>query len=94
MQFNKKSIEDNDPVTDLDVMCWTSRKLGQYIPQSECKKTVDQLGNNPIGKGELLRWNDTNKKTFASILYKFLLVMLCAAVRKAAVLQMKWLRAR
>ncbi len=67
---------------------------GQYIPQSECRKTVDQLANNPVAKGELLRWNDTNRKPFASILYKFLLVMLCAAVRKAAVLQMKWLKAR
>ncbi len=57
-------------------------------------KTVDQLANNPIGKGELLWWNDTNRKPFASILYKFLLVMLCAAVRKAAVLQMQRLRAR
>ncbi len=69
-------------------------KLGQYFPQSECRKTVDQLGNNPIPKGEFLRWNDTNRKPFASILCKFLLVMLCAAVRKAALLQMKWLRAR
>ncbi len=69
-------------------------KLAQYIPQIECRKTVDQLGNNPIAKGELLRWNDTNRKPFASILYKFLVVMLCAAVRKAAVLQMKCLRAR
>ncbi len=69
-------------------------KSGQYIPQSECRKTVYQLANNPIAKGELLRSNDTNRKPFASILYTFLLVMLCAAVRKAAVLQMKWLRAR
>ncbi len=66
----------------------------QYIPQFECRKTVDQWANNPIAKGKLLRGNDTNRKPFASILYKFLLVMLCAAVRKAAVLQMKWLRAR
>ncbi len=69
-------------------------KIWQYIPQFECRKTVDQLGNNPIAKGELLRWNDTNRKPFASILYEFLLVMLCAAFRKAAVWQMKWLRAR
>ncbi len=69
-------------------------KLGQYIPQTEYRKTVDQLANNPIAKGELLRWNETNRKPFASILFKILLVMLCAAVRKAAVLQMKWLRAR
>ncbi len=54
----------------------------------------DQLAQNPIAKGKFLKWNDTNRKPFASILYKFLLVMLCAAVRKAAVLQMKWLRAR
>ncbi len=58
------------------------------------KKRVDQLANNPIAKGELVRRNDTNRKPFASILYQFLLVMLRAAVRKAAVLQMKWLRAR
>ncbi len=57
-------------------------------------KTVDQLANNPIAKGELLRWNDTKRKSFAIILYKSLLVMLCEAVRKATVLQMKWLRAR
>ncbi len=80
-------------MTDSDVRCLISRKRGQYIPQYECRKTADQLGNNPIAKGELLRWNDTKRKPFASILYKFLLVMLCAAVRKAAVLQMKWLRA-
>ncbi len=61
---------------------------------SECGKTVDQLAHNPIATEELLRWNDTNRKPFASTLYKFLLVMLCAAVRKAAILQMKWLRAR
>ncbi len=42
-------------------------------------KMVDQLAYNPIAEGELLRWNDTNSKPFASILYKFLLVMLCAA---------------
>ncbi len=53
-----------------------------------------RLANNPIAKGNLLRWNDTNRRPIASILYKFLLVMLCSAVRKAAVLQMKWLRAR
>ncbi len=72
-------------MTDLDVMRWTSRKRGQYIPQSEFRKTVDQLIDNPIAKGELLKWNDTNRKPFASILYKFLLMMLCAAVHKAAV---------
>ncbi len=66
----------------------------QYIPQFECRKTVDQLANNPIAKGELVRRNDTNRKPFASILYQFLLVMLCAAARKAAILQMKWLMAR
>ncbi len=81
-------------MTDSNVRCWTSRKRGQYIPQSECRKTVDQLANNPIAKGELLNRNDTNGKPFASILYKFLLVMLCAAAHKAAVLQMKLLRAR
>ncbi len=54
----------------------------------------DQLAQNPIAEGKFLKWKDTNRKPFASILYKFLLVMLCAAVRKAAVLQMKWLRAR
>ncbi len=42
----------------------------------------------------VVKVNGTNRKPFASILYKFLLVVLCAAVRKAAVLQMKWLRAR
>ncbi len=65
-----------------------------YIPNSECRKTVDQVAYNAIAKGELLRWNDTNWKPFASILYKFILVMLCAAVCKAAVLQMEWLSAR
>ncbi len=55
---------------------------------------VDQLANNPFAKGELFNWNDTNSKPFASILYKFLLVMLCAAVRISAVLLMKWLRSR
>ncbi len=54
----------------------------------------DQLAYNPIAEGKFLKWNDTNSKPFASILYKFFPVMLCAAVRKAAVLQMKWLRAR
>ncbi len=67
---------------------------GQYIPQSERRKTVDQLAYNPIDKEELLRRNSTNRKPFASILYKFWLVMACAAVRKAAVLQIKWLRTR
>ncbi len=65
-----------------------------YIPQSEYRKTVDQLANNPITKAELRRCNDTNRKPFASILYKFLIVMPCAAVRKVVVLQMKWIRAR
>ncbi len=54
----------------------------------------DKLIDSSIAKGKFLRWNDTNRKLFASILYQFLLVMLCAAVRKAALLQMKWLRAR
>ncbi len=54
----------------------------------------DQLAYNPIAEWKFLKWNDTNRKPFASILYKFLLVMLCAAAHKAAVLQMKWLRAR
>ncbi len=55
---------------------------------------VDQLAYNPIAEGELLRWNDTNNNPFAGILYKFLTAMLCVAVRKAAALQMEWLRAR
>ncbi len=41
-----------------------------------------RLANNPIAKGELLRWNDTNRKPFASILYKFLLVMLCGPLAR------------
>ncbi len=40
----------------------------------------------------VVKVNGTNRKPFASILYKFLLVVLCAAVCKAADLQMKWLR--
>ncbi len=75
-------------MTDSDVRCWTRRKRGQYIPQLKCRKTEDQLANSPVG-GELLRWNDTNREPFAGILYKFLLVMLCTVVHKAAVLQMK-----
>ncbi len=50
---------------------------------------VDQLAYNLIAEGELFRRNDRNKKLLASILYKFLLVMLCAAVCKVAVMQMK-----
>ncbi len=46
----------------------------------------DQLAYNSIADGKFLRWNDTKSKPFASILYEFLRVMLCAAVRKAAVL--------
>ncbi len=41
---------------------------------------VDQLAINKIAKVEFLRWNDTNRKPFDSILYKYLLMMLCAAV--------------
>ncbi len=67
---------------------------GNIFLNPSVEKTVDQLANNPIAKGELWRWNDTNRKPLASILYKFLLVMLCAAVRKPVVLQMKWLRER
>ncbi len=81
-------------MTDSIVRCWTRRKREQYISQSERWEMDDQLAQNPIAEGKFLKWNDTNRKPFASILYKFLLVMLCAAVRKAAVLQMKWLRAR
>ncbi len=55
---------------------------------------IDKLAYNPIAEGELLMWNDTNRKPFASILYKSLLVMPCVAVRKAVVSQLKWLRAR
>ncbi len=54
----------------------------------------DQLAYNPIAEGKFLRWNDTNRKSFASILYKFLLVMVCAAVRKTAILKMNGLRSR
>ncbi len=52
------------------------------------------LAYNPIAEGEWLWWNDTNRKSFTGILYKSLLVMFYAAVWKAVVLQMKWLRAR
>ncbi len=48
------------------------------------RKMVDQKAHNPIAEGEL-GWNDKNRKPIASILCKFLLVMLFAAVRKAAV---------
>ncbi len=82
MLFFKKSNQNNDPVTDSIVRCWTRRKREQYIPQPERRETEDQLAYNPIAIGKFLRWNDTNRKPFASILYKFLLVMLCAAVRK------------
>ncbi len=81
-------------MTDSIVRSWTGRKREQYIPQYERREMEDQLVYNPIAEGKFLRWNDTNRKLFASILYKFLLVMLCAAVRKAAVLQMKWLKVR
>ncbi len=81
-------------MTDSSVKCWTRRKREPYIPQSERREVEDQLAYNPIAEGKFLRWNDTNRKAFASILYKFFLVMLCAAVRKAAALQMKWLSAR
>ncbi len=27
--------------------------MGQYVPQPKYRKTVDQLANNPIAKGEL-----------------------------------------
>ncbi len=48
------------------------------------RKMVDQKAHNPTAEEEL-GWNDTNRKPIASILYTFLLVMLWAAVRKAAV---------
>ncbi len=48
------------------------------------RKLVDQKAHNPIAEEEL-GWNDTNRKPIASILYKILLVMLWAAVRKAEV---------
>ncbi len=76
-------------MTDSWAGCWISRKRGQYIPQSEGKQAVDQLAYNPIAKGKLQGWKDLNRKPFASILYKFLLVMLCADACKAAVLQIK-----
>ncbi len=50
---------------------------------------VDQLAYNSIAEGELFRRNDTNRTLLASILYKFLLVMPCAAVCMVAVMQMK-----
>ncbi len=53
---------------------------------------VEQFEFNPITEGELLRRNDTNKKSFASIMHEFLLVMLCATVRQAVFSQMKWLK--
>ncbi len=76
------------------IQVWDDELVKNGAIYSECRKTVDQLANNPIAKEVLLRWNDTKRKPFASILYKFLLVKLCAAVHKAAVLQMKWLWAR
>ncbi len=62
------------------------KSRGNIFLNPSVQKRENQLANNPIAKGELLRWKDTNRKPFASILYKFLLVMFCAAVRKAAAL--------
>ncbi len=43
---------------------------------------VDQLAHNPIAEGEQLGKTDNNKNPFASIWYKFLLIMLCVTIRK------------
>ncbi len=55
-------------------------KAGEGIPQSKSKEMEDQLAYNPITQVELLLWNDTNRKPFASISYEFLLLMLSAAL--------------
>ncbi len=63
---------------------YSNWKWEQFIPQSEWREIVDQVTYNPNAEGEFLRWNDTNRKPLARRLCKFLLVMLCSAVRKAA----------
>ncbi len=55
---------------------------------------VEHLAVNLIAEGELFRCNDTNRKPIVIILYKLLLVMLWAAVRKAAISQVNQLMAR
>ncbi len=55
-------------------------KAGEGIPQSKSREMEDQLAYNPITQGELLLWSDTNRKPFASILFKFFCVMLSAAL--------------
>ncbi len=50
---------------------------------------VEQLASNAMGKEELFRQNDINRMSFASILYEFLHVMLCATARRAAFWQME-----
>ncbi len=42
---------------------------------------VEQLAFYSIAKGEMLRRNEINKMSFASILHEFVHVMLCACVR-------------
>ncbi len=79
-------ITNNDSVTDSYARC--CRKRGQYISQPRSTKMENELAYNLIAEGELLRWNDTNWQPFVSFFYKFFLVMLNAAVRKVAVLQM------
>ncbi len=79
------SFQNCDLVTDSGVRYWTGRKQGQHIPPSERRKMVEQLAYIQIAEGEFLRPKCPNKKTFASILYEFLLEMLCATVHKAAV---------
>ncbi len=60
-----------------------SKKV-QYFSQPERRKVVEQLAFDPIGEW-LFGWNDTNRMPFASVVYKFLLVMFRGAVRKAVV---------
>ncbi len=49
---------------------------------------VNQLACIPIAEAQLRSWNETNCKSLARIVYKFLL-MLGAVARKAAISQMK-----
>ncbi len=56
--FLNNPSQNNDPVTDSDVRCWTNRKRKHYIPHSARRKVVIQLAYDPIAEGEVLRWNE------------------------------------
>ncbi len=71
--FFNNPFPSNDWVTNLDVK-WLIN------PQFELRKMADQLAHNPIAEGEQLGKTDNNKNPFASIWYKFLLIMLCVTI--------------